>query len=114
MTIKCFHSKEFVYRDFKLDNIIIDMNKNGIIIDFDRLVEINEQKTTDLGSEFLSPEYYKKLKCSYETDTFSFECIIFYFISGKKPNRNNLNKKKKLSLELGFLISKSQCNLGAK
>ena len=102
-TIKYFHSKEHVYRDFKLDNIIIDANKNGILIDFDRLVDINEQKTENLNSEFLSPEYFTNKKYSYEDDFISLGCITFYLFIGEKPkSRNRIAKLAYFSLKDDF------------
>lgn len=80
-----------MYRDFKLNNIIIDVNKNGILIDFDRLVDINEQKTIDLISEFISPEYFTNFKLSYENEYESLRWMHHYIITGKNDFNEHID-----------------------
>ena len=41
LIIQYLHSKEYVYRDLKPNNVIIDNNKTAILIDFDRMIKIN-------------------------------------------------------------------------
>ncbi|KAK8846000.1 hypothetical protein M9Y10_020944 [Tritrichomonas musculus] len=113
LIIQYFHSKGYVYRDFKLNNIFIDENKNGILFDFDRLVKINEQKTMDLLSEFLPPEYSINHKCSYETDIYSLQNVIFYLMAGKKYEQNNQEDNviiNEISKNLLILSSKANFN----
>lgn len=46
LTIKFLHSLGYVYRDLKLDNIIINQNKEAILIDFDRLIKVETESQT--------------------------------------------------------------------
>lgn len=44
LTIQYIHSQEFIYRGLNFDNVFINANiKDAILIDFDRLININKQ-----------------------------------------------------------------------
>ena len=85
MTIKYFHDNNYLYRDLKPNNVIIDENKTAVIIDFDRLIEYNidnkdVKMTLDLSSPFLAPETIEEGKFSYESDVYSLGKMIEYIM----------------------------------
>lgn len=63
LVFEYLQSKNFVYRDLKQNNIIIDENKIAVLIDYDRMIKYsnsndiisNENYTADLISSFLAP-----------------------------------------------------------
>lgn len=54
--IESIHSKNGIYRDFNLNNIMINDNKKPFLIDFDRVVNVSEQSTFDFASESVAPD----------------------------------------------------------
>lgn len=46
-TFHYLHENNFIYRDLKLNNIILDKNQHVILIDFDRIIEIQENDEDD-------------------------------------------------------------------
>ena len=56
--IEYFHKKNLVYRDLRPNNIIIDINKTLVLLDFDRLINNSnhEDHTNNLTSLFIAPE----------------------------------------------------------
>ena len=43
--IEFIHFNEFVYRDLKLNNVVVDENKNLILIDFDQTINLKKEKS---------------------------------------------------------------------
>ena len=82
LTIQYFHSKKYIYRDLKPNNVIIDQNKNGIIIDFDRTIPDFESerkdKTVDIGSNYIAPEVVLAKPFSTKADIYSIGKLIHY------------------------------------
>ena len=52
--LKFFHDNVYIYRDLKPDNVMIDDNKNIVLIDLDRLIKKDDkiEHTSDLGCFF--------------------------------------------------------------
>ena len=96
LTISYLHNNGFVYRDLKPNNIIIDNNKNAVLIDFDRMVlndEINDEKqrTIDFNSIFAAPEInYGEV--IFENDIYSIGQIIYFIINEKSPSHSKKTK----------------------
>lgn len=78
--------KNFVYRDLKPNNIIIDQNRNPILIDFDRMVnvrdEINENTTKDFYNDFMFPEIFYDciVKYTFKEDIYSIGAIMLFML----------------------------------
>ncbi|KAK8839265.1 hypothetical protein M9Y10_032196 [Tritrichomonas musculus] len=86
------HSNKLIYRDLYLSNIIIDENKDAILIDFDRLISIDEQSTIDFAREIMPPEINTKQKLSYESDIYTLGYIMYYILFDKKPIKIKQNE----------------------
>lgn len=91
MAIYYLHTKKnFILRDLKPNNIMIDKLKTVVIIDFDRMVETshfleNSDFTKDIGTDFSAPEI--QIKCSKKSDIYSFGKIIYFLM--KEENERN-------------------------
>ena len=88
--INYLHNNNFVYRDLKPDNVMIDENKNVFIIDFDNMIKYpidtaNNEYTKDFSSVFVSPEVNIG-KTSYKSDIYSIGQMIYYIIKEKYPD----------------------------
>ena len=92
--IEYFHKNNFVYRDLKPNNIIIDENENIFIIDFDRMIDINhrskdEINTIDFSSSYFDPEINLG-KISFSNDIYSIGQIIYFIMNNENPNKQNI------------------------
>ena len=89
IAIEFAHNKDWVLRDLKWDNIIIDANHNPVFIDFDKAKKKSCQDNNGLvtkifGSEhFLAPEQYLKGEYSFMSDIYSVAMIIHFIINEK-------------------------------
>ena len=81
--LKYFHDNGYIYRDLKQDNIMIDDNKNIVLIDLDRLIgkDDENESTSGLGSIFTAPELFNKGQYSYASDIYSLGKMIEYLMS---------------------------------
>ena len=70
--IKYFHSNNYIYRDLKANNIIIDENKSAVLIDLDRLIEYDPSivHTSDLINASENPSFDDDIRCLRETIQF--------------------------------------------
>ena len=80
--INYFHKNEFVYRDLKPNNIIIDDYKRAFLIDFDRMLNYGDDRnddkfTCDFSSLFMAPEACQG-NVKYENDIYSLGKMIAY------------------------------------
>ena len=94
-TIKYLHNKEFIYRDLKPSNFIIDENKTIVLTDFDRmLTNEDEQITKNFNSVYFDPEISGTKQYSYEVDIYSLGLIIYFIVTENdppdKPYLNNI------------------------
>lgn len=84
-----FHFYELIYRDLKPDNIIVDVNKNVVLIDFDRLIPYNSESndninTTDSSEYFAAPEVSSDRLFSFKSDVYSFGKMNSFILDEKK------------------------------
>ena len=93
------HQNNFIYRDLKPDNLILNSINQIILIDFDRMIKnplivdyslnkINEY-TKDFDHEFVDPEMIKNNSIpSFKNDIYSIGKIISFILTGKSQNMN--------------------------
>ena len=86
------HKKNFIYRDLKPNNIIIDDNKNVFLIDFDRLISyseniLDEEHTNYFSSDYVAPEILNG-NISYACDIYSLGKIIYYVMKENNIEQN--------------------------
>ncbi|KAK8894562.1 hypothetical protein M9Y10_022997 [Tritrichomonas musculus] len=65
LIIKYFHSNNYIYRDLKPNNIIIDKNKTAVLIDLDRLIQYDPscEHTSDLNKASNNPSFEDDIQC---------------------------------------------------
>lgn len=80
--MKYLHDNNFVYRDLKPSNIMIDQNKNLVLIDFDRMLreDNNGDHTRDLMGDFVAPEIFSGI-LTKKSDIFSIGNIMNFIFS---------------------------------
>lgn len=87
----------YVYRDLKPDNVMIDENKNVVLIDFDRLI-INDpnavDKTQYFNSSFTAPEIIKTGDYSCKSDVYSLGKMMDYIITKTNTNKSSIDLSK--------------------
>lgn len=88
------HAKHIVHRDLKLENILIDDNKNIKIIDFGFSVSVAPDKTLNIfcgTPSYMAPEIVsKKNYKGHATDTWSLGILLFALLCGHFPFRGIL------------------------
>lgn len=81
IVIQYFHDNGFIYRDLKVNNIIIDESKRAVLIDLDRLIEYdpNIEQTSDLSLSITEDG-----KHSFDTDIYHVGETIKYILDETK------------------------------
>lgn len=87
------HYNNFIYSDLKPNNIIIDHDKNPILIDFDNMIyndKMNElnSNSRNFNLPYLAPENTFK----YESDVYSFGKLLYFIMTEKEPQKKNYIK----------------------
>jgi len=93
--IDYLHKKNIIYRDLKLENIMMDHNGHLALIDFGLSKHHFDQTgaTTFCGTAYyIAPEVLKGYKYGYAVDYWSFGVLIYEMIRGRTPFQD-ANKK---------------------
>lgn len=96
LTISFIQSKNCIYRNLKPNNIIIDQDKNTILIDFDRLINyqediIDENTTHYFSNVYICPEIMLGTIKEYTffEDIYSIGILIYYIMFERFPDNKN-------------------------
>lgn len=86
LVIYYFHTNNLIYRDLKPDNIMIDHNKNIVLIDFDRMIDLsnNGDFTKSFCTNYIAPEVNLG-QITDKNDIYSIGQIINYIICENNP-----------------------------
>jgi len=93
--IDYLHKKNIIYRDLKLENIMMDHDGHLALIDFGLSKHHFDQTgaTTFCGTAYyIAPEVLKGYKYGYSVDYWSFGVLIYEMIRGRTPFQD-ANKK---------------------
>ena len=75
------HQKQLIYRDLKPNNLIFDFNNRIVLIDFDRMIDINEESYThDFNLQFADPKMMSD-GFSFKNDVYSIGQMISYILN---------------------------------
>ncbi|KAK8841569.1 hypothetical protein M9Y10_027193 [Tritrichomonas musculus] len=87
--VKFLHENNFVYRDLKPDNVIIDHNKTAVLIDFNRMIKQSNDYigTVDFCQIYMAPEIVNGKPFSYKADIYSIGFLIYYIILEECPDK---------------------------
>ena len=84
--IEYLQNESLIYRDLKPDNFIVDEEKRVILIDFDRMIGMEEQEnpeeesTKDLYNLYKAPEVRNGTVTKYtnKEDVYSLGLLIYF------------------------------------
>lgn len=102
LTIQYIHSQEFIYRDLHFDNVFINDNKDAILIDFDRLININDKS----NKKFSEPELSDQM--NFSSDVLMLGYMIYYILNGEKPKINVVFQPENNGMKYEFLNLESK------
>lgn len=93
ITIEYLHNNHFIYRDLRPNNVIIDYQKRAILIDFDKMIKIedgtnNPNFTKDFCTNYFAPEFADG-KASYASDIYSIGMLIYYILTIEMRHQKN-------------------------
>jgi len=90
------HSKGIVYRDMKLENVLLDEVGHCRISDLGLAVKMSDKIRGYAGTPgYTAPEVIKNKYYNHMADFFSFGVMVYRFLSGKKPFLKKLDRKER-------------------
>jgi len=87
------HSKKIVYRDMKLENVLLDELGHCRISDLGLAVKMSDKIRGYAGTPgYTAPEVIKNKYYCHMADFFSYGVMVYRFLSGKKPFAKKLDR----------------------
>lgn len=90
------HSKNLVYRDMKLENVLLDESGHCRISDLGLAVQVSDTVRGYAGTPgYTAPEIIKNKNYGQIADFFSYGVLVYRFLSGKKPFASKLDRNER-------------------
>jgi len=90
------HSKKIVYRDMKLENVLLDELGHCRISDLGLAVKMSDKVRGYAGTPgYTAPEVIKNKYYGHMADFFSYGVMVYRFLSGKKPFAKKLDRQER-------------------
>ena len=88
-TLAFMHSKRYIYRDLKPENVMIDADGYPILVDFGFAKQLPTERSktfTFCGTpNYVSPEIIKNCGHNAGADHWALGCLVYEFLSGQNP-----------------------------
>mmetsp|Transcript_18535 Transcript_18535/g.45924 ORF Transcript_18535/g.45924 Transcript_18535/m.45924 type:complete len:938 (+) Transcript_18535:155-2968(+) len=85
-TLDYMHRKQFIYRDLKPENVLIDEDGYPIICDFGFAKFVEDKTYTLCGTpNYLSPEIIMNIGHNWSTDHWALGILIYEMVAGENP-----------------------------
>ena len=100
LAVESIHAVGIVHRDLKLENILLDENKNVKLVDFGTAKDMFNPEIKGSGNSakgkkvfenfvgtpnFMAPECVRNKSSDYKSDIWSLACVAFQLVSGFPP-----------------------------
>ncbi|XP_032241758.1 ribosomal protein S6 kinase-related protein isoform X4 [Nematostella vectensis] len=114
LTLDFLHANGVIYRDLKLENVLLDRNGHAKIIDFglSKLVTPGERRTTICGTlQYMAPEVLKGECYTAACDWWSLGIVMFTLLAGKYPYacQEDHNAQRNVVEETGYEVPSHVC-----
>ena len=85
-TLKFMHDKNFLYRDLKPENVMIDADGYPVIVDFGFAKQTKDKTYTFCGTpNYVSPEIVQNVGHHVGADHWAFGVLVYEMVSGEHP-----------------------------
>ena len=89
MVLEFLHQQSIIYRDLKLENLLLDIDGHVKFIDFGFAKVVTERTYTMCGTlEYLAPEIIRGEGTTFASDWWAFGVLIYELLVGHSPFAN--------------------------